>query len=160
MKVTFTFVRQQQVAVAAPSGDRAERESSLFLPLGRRRRRRPSDRQLESKLGNDGRRATAGYDDQISRERGEGEGGDGERERGRQAVTRPKPFPQKQNNRQNIVATVAAADGGEKDGRTDDGMEGMTKSAGEQKSGHKPRAERSRLCMFKKNFAFTNQQLV
>ena len=79
MKVTFTFVRQQQVAVAAPSGDRAERESSLFLPLGRRsrrrRRRRPSDRQLESKLGNDGRRATAGYDDQISRERGEGERG-------------------------------------------------------------------------------------
>ena len=42
--------------------------------------------------------------------------------------------------------------------RTDDGMEGMTKSAGEQKSGHKPRAERSRLCMFKKNFAFTIQQ--
>ena len=86
MKVTFTFVRQQQVAVAAPSGDRAERESSLFLPPGCRCRRRPSDRQLESKLGNDGRRrATAGYDDQIGRERGEGEGGDGERERERQA---------------------------------------------------------------------------
>ena len=46
-----------------------------------------------------------------------------ERERGRQAVTRPKPFPQKQNNRQNIVATVAAADGGKKDGRWDGGDE-------------------------------------
>ena len=65
---------------------RSSGESSLFLPPGRlSRRRRPSDRQLESKLGNDGR-ATAGYDDQICRE-----GGDGDGERGRQSLDR-NPF--------------------------------------------------------------------